>query len=89
MTLEQLVSKYISAAESVFKEITISNVVSNIDKEKMNDVIEHAKRYLEDAKYYHKENMLETSLASVSYCEGLLDALRMLEVVKFSWPAKK
>ena len=52
MTLEQLVSKYISATESVFKEITISNVVANIDKEKINDVIEHAKRYLEDAKYY-------------------------------------
>jgi len=89
MTLERLVSKYISASESVFTEITISNEVSSIDKEKIKSVIEQAKRYLEDAKYYQKKNRLETSLASVSYCEGLLDALRLLEVVKFSWPAKK
>jgi len=89
MTLERLVSKYIKATEGAFTEITISNVVSRIDKEKVEGVIEHAKRYLEDAKYYQKKNRLETGLASVSYCEGLLDALRLLEVVKFSWPARK
>lgn len=89
MTLEGLVSKYIKTAESVFTEITISSAVSGIDKEKIESVIEQAERYLEDAKYYQKKNMLETSLATVSYCEGLLDALRMLEVAKFSWPTKK
>jgi len=89
MTLERLVSKYIKATESVLTEITISNVVSSIDKVKIKGVIEHAKQYLEDAKYYQKKNKLETGLASVSYCEGLLDALRLLEVVKFSWPARK
>jgi len=88
MTLERLLSKYIEATERVFTEITISNVVSNIDKEKIEGIIEHAKRYLEDAKYYEKKNKLETGLASVSYCEGLLDALRLLEVVKFSWPTR-
>ena len=89
MTLEGLVSKYIKTAESVFKEIAISSAVSSIDKEKVEDVIKHAKRYLEDAKYYQKKNRLETSLATVSYCEGLLDALQMLGVAKFSWPARK
>ena len=89
MTLERLVSKYIKTAESVFTEITISNSVSSVDKEKIEDVIEQAKRYLEDAKHYQQRKRLETSLASVSYCEGLLDALRMLEVAKFSWPAKR
>jgi len=33
---------------------------------------------LEDAKYYEDKSKLETSLASVAYCEGLLDALRLL-----------
>jgi len=80
---------YIKAAESVFTEITISNIVSSIDNEKIECVIERAKRYLEDAKYYQKKNKLETGLASISYCEGLLDALRLLEVVKFSWPARR
>jgi len=89
VTLERLVSKYIKTAESVFTEITISNSVSSVDKEKIEDVIEQAKRYLEDAKHYQQRKRLETSLASVSYCEGLLDALRMLELVRFSWPAKR
>ncbi|KPV63960.1 MAG: hypothetical protein AOA66_0541 [Candidatus Bathyarchaeota archaeon BA2] len=40
---------------------------------------------LEDAKYYQKGGKLEIGLASVAYCEGLLDALRLLGVVKFSW----
>ena len=89
MTLERLVSKYIKTAERVFTEITISDAVSSIDKEKIEGIVEQAKRYLEDAKYYQQRKRLETSLASVSYCEGLLDALRMLEVAKFSWPARK
>lgn len=44
---------------------------------------------LEDAKYYRERNKLETSLASVAYCEGLLDGLRLLGVVEFSWQIKK
>lgn len=89
MTLKGLVSKYIKTAESVFTGITVSDCVSSIDKEKIEGVIEQAKHYLEDAKYYQKKNRLETSLATVSYCEGLLDALQMLGVAKFSWPAEK
>lgn len=89
MTLERLVSKYIKAAENVFTEITISKGMPNIDREKIKGVIEHAKRYLEDAKYYQKKNKMEIGLASISYCEGLLDALRLLKMVEFSWPARK
>lgn len=40
---------------------------------------------LEDAKYYREKKKLETRLASVAYCEGLLDALRLLGFVEFSW----
>ncbi len=45
--------------------------------------------YLEDAKYYKVQGRLETSLTSVAYCEGLLDALRLLGAVKFEWPEKQ
>ena len=48
-------------------------------------VLEFAKAYLEDAKYYKKEKKFETSLVSIAYCEGLLDALKMLQMVKFEW----
>jgi len=44
---------------------------------------------LQDAKYYKAHGKLETSLTSVAYCEGLLDALRLLGAVKFEWPTNQ
>ncbi len=89
MSLEALVSKYIASAEHVFNEMEILNCSVTADLKTVSKVLEHAKAYLEDAKYYRKENKFETSLASVAYCEGLLDALKMLGMVKFEWPTKK
>jgi len=85
MTLEELITKYIRGAERVFKEIGQLPEDVHLNKEEAKTVFDWAKRYLEDAKYYQKEGKLETSLASVAYCEGLLDALRLLGAVEFSW----
>jgi FAD synthetase len=85
MTLEELVTKYIRGADRVFKEIgQLPNNV-HLNDEETKPVFESAKRYLEDAKYYQENGKLETSLTSVAYCEGLLDALRLLGAVEFSW----
>ena len=85
MTLEELITKYIRGAERVFKEIGQLPEDVHLNKEEAKTVFDWAKRYLEDAKYYQKEGKLETSLTSVAYCEGLLDALRLLRAVEFSW----
>ena len=85
MTLKELASKYIQNTERVFAEIKITKGSMTISEEEIFGVIETAKRYLEDAKYYQERKKLETSLASVAYCEGLLDALRFLGIVEFSW----
>ena len=85
MTLEEMVSKYIQNTERVFGEIKRASSSVHPNEGKVESVIETAKGYLEDAKYYQRKSKLETSLASVAYCEGLLDALRLLGVVKFSW----
>jgi len=89
VTLRELTSKYIRNTESVFKELKLAQDVVVIDEEKIKGIIENARRYLDDSKYYEKENKLDTSLASVAYCEGLLDALRLLGVVEFTWPTNK
>jgi len=86
MTLKELASKYIQNSEKVLAEIKLAQDVVVIDEEKIKGIIESAKHYLNDAKYYREKKKLETSLASVAYCEGLLDALRMLGVVEFTWP---
>ena len=85
MRLEELITKYIRGADRVFKEIgQLPNNV-HLNEEETKTVFESAKRYLEDAKYYQENGKLETSLTSVAYCEGLLDALRLLGAVEFSW----
>ena len=85
MTLEEMVLRYIRKTERVFGELKLSPSSTLVEEEKIEGVIETAKRYLEDSKYYRRRNKLETGLASVAYCEGLLDALRLLGVVEFSW----
>jgi len=85
MTLEELVAKYVQNTERVFTKIKTTQGSMTIEKEKIDNVIQAARQYLEDAKYYRDRRKLETSLASVAYCEGLLDALRLLGVIEFSW----
>jgi len=84
MTAEKLVVKYIQKTEAVFKKMKMAEK-SVLDPSKVDEIVDEAKRYLEDAKYYLKKGKPETSLASVAYSEGLLDALRMLGLVKFEW----
>jgi len=88
MKLQELLDKYIESTEAVLAEIEIIQSM-NIDNKKVNSVIETAKSYLEDAKYYRDRKRLETGLASIAYSEGLLDALKLLEVAAFSWPKRK
>jgi FAD synthetase len=85
VTLEELVSKYIRGAQRVFDEIGDVTGPVHLDKEGAKKVFDSAKRYLEDAKYYQNKGILDTSLVSVAYCEGLLDALRLLGAVEFTW----
>jgi len=89
MSLERLVSKYITSAEHVFCEIEIAEKCINIDVSEIKKVLEFAKAYLEDAKYYRDKKRFAVSLASIVYCEGLLDALKLLGAVKFEWSMKK
>lgn len=89
MSLERLVSKYIASAEHVFNQMKIAENYTCPSDECVRQVLESAKAYLQDAKYYMDKKRFEISLASVTYCEGLLDALKMLGAVKFEWPAIK
>jgi FAD synthetase len=83
MTTEELVKKYVDGAQQAFMQIE-----SNPHRSEADIVLDHAKRYLEDAKYYSSQKRFETALASIAYCEGLLDALKLLEMVKFQWQTR-
>ena len=85
MSLEALTSKYISSAEKVLKELQQTKVPISVTEEAVANILCWASDYLKDAKYYKAQGKFETSLTSVAYCEGLLDALRLLGAVKFEW----
>jgi len=87
MSLEMLTSKYIASTEKVLKEMQRVKDSITIDEKCIDNIVEHAQAYLADAKYYKAQKRFETSLTSIAYCEGLLDALKLLGTVKFEWPA--
>jgi FAD synthetase len=84
-SIEELITKYIRGAERVIKEVGEIPDDVQLNNKEAKTVFDWAKRYLEDAKYYQEKEKLETSLTSIAYCEGLLDALRLLGAVEFSW----
>ena len=88
MSLEALVTKYIVSTEKVLKEMQQTKGTINVTEENVVKILDYVTNYLEDAKYYKAQKRFETSLTSIAYCEGLLDALRLLEAVKFEWPTK-
>jgi FAD synthetase len=88
MSLEKLALKYIASAEHALRNMTFSKVSINLSAEVVNRILDLAKAYLNDAKYYVSQKRFEVGLASVAYCEGLLDALKILGAVEFEWPTE-
>lgn len=86
MSAKALLIKYIQNSEKVFQEIEFKRDIGNQNRHKVTEVIEYAKRYLSDAKFYGEKQQYETGLVSIAYCEGMLDALRLLGMVEFTWP---
>ncbi len=89
MLIETLVSKYIASAEQVLNNMERLCDPLTVDVGKIGAVLEYVHDYLEDAKYYEAQKRFETSLAAVAYCEGLLDALRLLGAVRFEWSSNQ
>jgi len=89
MRLDDLVSTYISSAEQAMLGMVVSPGAFVVSTDGITRIIDCAKNYLEDAKYYKEIEKLEVSLTSIAYCEGLLDALRLLGAVTFEWPKRE
>jgi hypothetical protein len=74
--------KYISSFEKAFRASIILNEKHRIAEAAITKVTDAIRRYLEDARYYLETNKPTTSLASIAYAEGLLDALIFLGLAK-------
>lgn len=82
--LERLNEKYMAGCRMAFDELVAAPLPRKISSDEVKALIEHAERYLKDAEYYAKERKA-TALVSLGYVEGILDALRLLGLVKFKW----
>jgi hypothetical protein len=89
LSLQVLLLKYVQNSDKVLAEIKLKQDIVVLDEDKIREIIEYAKRYLSDAKYYGEKKQYETALAAVAYCEGILDGLRLLGMVEFTWPDTK
>jgi len=81
---DRLMEKYSKSCLKAIEELRETDLPKNIGSDEVKALIEHAARYVDDAEYYAQERKA-TALASVSYAEGILDALRLLGLVEFEW----
>ncbi|MEM1619899.1 MAG: DUF357 domain-containing protein [Fervidicoccaceae archaeon] len=80
--LEERVSTYAASVERALK--LLETQLAQLSSEEK-AVVELARLYLEDAKYYWGLGDLATALAAVSYAEGLIDALARLGRISIEW----
>lgn len=77
---EGRVRAYIANVEEALSSISSKSIGKEVEK-----VVELAKSYLFDAKYYLDKGDLSTALACIAYAEGLLDALNHMGLVGIKW----
>jgi FAD synthetase len=83
--VSSLVERYVSSIEFALKDLKIRGSNSTFVEHQIELVIDASRRYLSDAKYYLGIKKEAIALTSISYAEGLLDALRIMELVDFEW----
>ena len=74
--------RYIRSFEGALRKNRILTVDSSIKTANIKTVSDALQRYLKDARYYLENEKPTTSLASIAYAEGLLDALVYLGLTK-------
>ena len=82
MNAEALAEKYIAAVEKTVKDMQRIKGIITVNETCIDEILGYVKAYLEDAKYFKEQKKFETGLTSIAYCEGLLDALKLIGAVK-------
>ncbi|MEM4245863.1 MAG: DUF357 domain-containing protein [Candidatus Bathyarchaeia archaeon] len=79
-------ARYISTVASALQSMKALKLgPAEVGQPDVARVIDSAERYLEDARFYLGEGKAVTALASVAYCEGLVDSLHLLGLTPLPW----
>jgi len=76
-------AKYLETTTKSLLALTIKNGPRTISSSQVDHVSELARGYARDAKHYLGDRKPVTALACIAYAEGLLDALKFLELAEF------
>ena len=82
--VDRLIAKYTKGCRKVLDELKNKELPRTITEEQVKEMLEHTERYLDDAEFYRSEQK-GVALTSVTYAEGILDALKLLGLVEFEW----
>ena len=80
---EQRTSKYLDTTTQSLSRLKRRKLPSSVSQDQVDKVMELVRGYTKDAKHYLEHKKPVTSLACIAYAEGLLDALRFLELIEF------
>ena len=86
---EALASRVRTYLEMVSRVLDKLDINSLKHHSKALEVLNLARLYRDDAKYYLSTGDLPTALACISYAEGLLDALKIMGLTNISWVREK
>jgi hypothetical protein len=82
MSAESLAAKYIAAMEKTLATLNRTKGSIAVSEICIDEIFSYVNAYLEDAKYFMTQKKFETALTSIAYCEGVLDALKLMCAVK-------
>jgi len=71
--------------EAIERPLKLAETVSDPDAIR---IVDYAKRYVADSRYYLETGKPTTALASVAYAEGLLDSLTIMGVADLEKPTR-
>ena len=74
-------SKYLETIAEALKRLKTRKLPAAVSEKHVDRVLEMVHGYTRDARHYVKSEKPVTSLACIAYAEGLLDALKFLELV--------
>jgi hypothetical protein len=84
MNAEELTKKYINAMEKTLQNAQRSKRAIVVTEACVDEIYSYVTSYLKDARYFSEHKQFETSLTSIAYCEGLLDALKLIGAVEIA-----
>ena len=76
-------AKYVEATSASLKRLRTRRLPATVAQSQFDHVLELVRGYLKDARHYAEKRKPVTSLACIAYAEGLLDALKFLELADF------